>query len=336
MLALLISLTGFASAYAAGGDASADAPNGNAAFELKTEQSNDSITVTVIGHRLDDVYAFDLAFQWDAEYLKFQKFTTPVAGFSIEPLPKENTLHVAHTMIGKVAGVSGDVELAQLFFGFERQSAAKTSILLTDVKLVDSQLNDIILPTNVEADTKTPIAFTDISGHWAEANIRKAVDLGFIAGYGDGTFRPNQAVTRAEFVTMLVQALGIEISEDGASTGFADVIPSWAASFVKAAVQQGLVSGYDDGAFRPDRLISREETASIVSRTLKLLTNDSAVLGYNDAEDIAVWARPYVAAVSKAQMMVGRGNRMFAPKAFVTRAEAVTVILSMQSAESIF
>lgn len=100
---------------------------------------------------------------------------------------------------------------------------------------------------------------TDISGHWAEAFIDEAWGKGLIQGYPDGTFKPNQPVTRAEFTVMLTNALNLE--GEGVTLAFADrdQIGGWAERAIALAVEAGIVSGYEDGTFRPDLPMTRAE-----------------------------------------------------------------------------
>lgn len=300
-------------------------------MELKMSHSGSGTQISVIGHNLNDMYAFDLTFQFDEQRLKFQRSSIPVAGFSVEPILKGNTLRIAHTKVGNVDGLRGDVELASLTF--ERISTGAASVLLSDVKLVDSKLDVITVPANIKViipvDIKNPadIKLSDISGHWAEANILEAVRLGFVTGYVNGTFKPQREVTRAEFAVMLVKAL--KISGSGNKVTFKDAVPTWAESYIAAATEHKLVFGYPDQTFRPNEQISREEMAAIVVRALNIKTSSTSQPNFADADKIAEWAKPFVAAAKEARIMQGKGNNQFAPKAAVTRAEAVTVILSV-------
>ena len=98
---------------------------------------------------------------------------------------------------------------------------------------------------------------SDISGHWAEASIQKWVEAGVINGYSDGTFRPDNGITRAEFVKIVNGLLGFKVE---GSASFTDVASGeWYAAEVKKAVREEFVSGYEDGSFRPDKGITRQE-----------------------------------------------------------------------------
>lgn len=111
----------------------------------------------------------------------------------------------------------------------------------------------------------------DIAGHWARDAISQLMDAGIVRGYDDGTFRPDNAVTRAEFVTMLARATGADLTGPG-SSDFSDVRGGdWFAPAVALAVQNNWVTGYPDGSFRPAGDITRAETAVIISRSLPAL-----------------------------------------------------------------
>lgn len=173
------------------------------------------------------------------------------------------------------------------------------------------------------------VRLRDIAGHWAEASIKRAVELGFVSGYTDASFKPNQTVSRDEFVAMLVQALKLEGA--GATPDFADAgsIQPWARPYIAQAFESGLIGGYADGTFRPKASLSRAELAAMIVRGLGLKPAAEPTLFYADAGQIPAWAKPYVAAATEAGLMSGRGDNRFAPSASATRAEAAVVILNM-------
>jgi hypothetical protein len=183
--------------------------------------------------------------------------------------------------------------------------------------------------TSNAGGTPAKVAFTDTASHWAAAAIQKAVQAGFVNGYADHTFRPNQEVNRAEFITMLARAL--QFPDSGNSPSFKDLnkIPVWAQSFVAQAVSLGIVSGYDDGTFRPTKKLTRTELAVMVVRSLGITVDTKATLSFTDAKDIPAWAVPYIAAAADAGLVNGIGQNRFAPNQVATRAEAVTLILNV-------
>ena len=167
----------------------------------------------------------------------------------------------------------------------------------------------------------------DIQGHWAEKQIGDWFARGLIAGYGDGTFRPDNKVTRAEFVVMTNRAFGFN---SGIQAPFSDVSPGdWFFGQVCAAVVAGYIAGDEDGRFRPGDEISRQEVAVVLSRLLKLKMPEGgdAHAAFKDAGSIAEWSRAAVSAVVAAGYMAGYPeDRTFRPAEPITRAEAVVVL----------
>src|SRR5665647_2186753 len=103
---------------------------------------------------------------------------------------------------------------------------------------------------------------TDIQGHWANQQVSKWVDSGYISGYPDGTFKPDNSITRAEFITLVNKAYGYT---EIAPITFSDVSPdAWYANAVAVAIAAGYINGFPDGTMRPDSPISREQAATII------------------------------------------------------------------------
>src|SRR5690606_37654603 len=115
--------------------------------------------------------------------------------------------------------------------------------------------------------------FADTAGHWAESRIQEAVARGIVSGYPDGSFRPNGAVTRAEFAVMLTKGLklsGSEAAASGLNFTDRDSIRPWAQNAIVQALQAGIISGYEDGSFRPSREVTRAEMMSMLARAAGL------------------------------------------------------------------
>jgi uncharacterized protein YjdB len=172
---------------------------------------------------------------------------------------------------------------------------------------------------NAESSSESSSApeFNDIRGHWAASDIRKLAQVGIMQGYPDGGFHPNSNITRAEFVTILMRF----VERDGAynaavGAGFPDTTKHWARADINKAVALGIVTGYTDGTFKPDKLITREEMANLISRVYKLTINGSVS---GSAVDI----------VKAAGLMVGDPNGDFRLKANATRAESATILVRL-------
>ncbi len=165
---------------------------------------------------------------------------------------------------------------------------------------------------------------TDIQGHWAKNTINKWVDKGDISGYPDGTFRPNNMITRAEFVVLVNNAMGYTKS---GYAYFSDV-PShyWGKNAIQTGVAAGYISGDGNGIFRPNDPVTRQEAAAMISRILDLKQNESRAYRYTDSYAISNWAKGVVGAVSDAGIMAGYPDGSFGPNRVLTRAEAVLAL----------
>lgn len=170
-------------------------------------------------------------------------------------------------------------------------------------------------------------SFTDIAGHWAQNAILSAAGMKLVSGYPDGSFKPNAAITRAEFTVMLTKALNLEGA--GTATTFTDEakIGGWAKQDIANAVEAGIVSGYADGSFRPNERITRAEIAAMSARALRLSAEADATTGFADDQNIPNWAKGAIEAVHKLGIMSGRGDNKFIPNDTATRAEAVTLLV---------
>ncbi len=188
--------------------------------------------------------------------------------------------------------------------------------------------------TDSTSNTEQPTSFNDISGHWAEDNIQQAVSAGIVSGYEDGTFKPNRAVTRAEFAVMLMNAL--KPQGDEAALTFTDKakIGTWAQKSVMQAVYAGIITGYDDNTFRPDAEITRSEMATMIAKALAQTVEVKTATGFADDKSIPDWAKGAAAAMKELGIIKGKGTNQFAPNDKTTRAEAVTVLLRMLARKS--
>lgn len=176
--------------------------------------------------------------------------------------------------------------------------------------------------TTVSAKT-----FSDTSGHWAETWIEKWSDNGVINGYEDGTFRPDDFITRAELAKIISTAKSYTALADIA---FADVAgDEWYAADLKKCVAQGVIGGYEDGTFRPDEYITREEASAMFVRAYNI--NAIGMLNFADNNDISEWSKTAVTALVGAGVINGYEDGTFLPKATITRAEVVKILDGVDS-----
>ncbi|ECF8727517.1 S-layer homology domain-containing protein, partial [Salmonella enterica] len=156
-------------------------------------------------------------------------------------------------------------------------------------------------------------------------------------GYADGTFRPNQAVQRAEMAALLSRVLPSDSDEATLSSSYRDMpVAEWAREAIKKATAAGYMRGNDAGDFMPGRSITRAEMAVIIERILKTQelaadVNAAATAATtavpNEATDLTQhWAREAVQRVLAAGIMSVSQDGAFRPNDAVTRAEAVTLL----------
>lgn len=167
-------------------------------------------------------------------------------------------------------------------------------------------------------------AFSDIVGHWAEDIIKTLVDMGMIHGFEDGTFRPDDNVTRAEFAKLLVEMLKLP---DEQGDAFADVSAGeWYYGCVYAASNVGIVRGFDS-EFYPNNQITREDAAVMMFRAVDGYGMDGSTI-FGDSAEISDYATEAVGILAANGLINGFENKFF-PKDTTTRAEAATMIYNI-------
>lgn len=163
----------------------------------------------------------------------------------------------------------------------------------------------------------------DYASHWAKDTIQSALSSGIATGYADGSFKPDNAITRAEFFSLVNKTFTFII---GDGTTYTDVPnDAWYAPIIANAKTAGYIIGYPDGSIHPESNISRQEVAVIIS-SLKSLTAKSDTLSFIDASSIASWSKQAIIAAFEANIMVGYPDHSYKPEALITRAEALVAI----------
>jgi hypothetical protein len=179
--------------------------------------------------------------------------------------------------------------------------------------------------------------FNDTQNNWARNAIQTLSDQGILTGYPNGSFKPEGLVTRAEFSAMLVKALGLNISASGTQT-FSDVpTNNWAYPAIETVRSTGLVSGYPNGTFMPNRSISRAEAMAVLANAARIpMPNDATInqtlSNYRDAGSVPNWARPAVAAVIQGGIYANEpsaGNAVD-PMQPATRAEVAAMVENLR------
>lgn len=153
----------------------------------------------------------------------------------------------------------------------------------------------IIARTFSQSAVTAGVAYSDVpAGHWAAEAIGQVTRSGIMKGYGGGSFKPNQTITRAEMATILSRL--ITSAQDHAA-GFSDIAGHWAQAAVERMSQAGMITGYEDGTFRPDQTLTRAEAVTIVNRALDIAPLTSAVQKWTDVP-ASYWAFGSIQAAS--------------------------------------
>ena len=175
--------------------------------------------------------------------------------------------------------------------------------------------------------------FRDISSHWARDEIARLSKKGIVNGFQDATFKPDQAVTRAQFATMLIQSMKASGKRVGTYTGkaaFSDLPRKhWAYNNLGLAYQLGIVRGYANKMMKPDQPITRAEMAVMVARANNVLVYTRTTSRYKDVPT-SHWASPHIEALSSRKWLNGYGA-YFKPNGNATRAEVVVLLAKAYS-----
>lgn len=178
-----------------------------------------------------------------------------------------------------------------------------------------SDSNAIVQPMQQQA--------VDYSGHWAQQDFQSWVDKGLISGYGAGIYKPNQEITRVEWVTLINRVFSLQ---EKSEISFTDV-PETGAYYndIQKAAAAGYISGYDDGTFRPTQVISRQEAAVMLYRLFQLNSSVN-IAAPQDAKALPAWSQEAVLSLFSEGYLNGYSDGSFKGAKAVTRAEALRMI----------
>ena len=179
------------------------------------------------------------------------------------------------------------------------------------------------------------ISFSDVNpGDWFYDNVMDAAQNGYVSGMGDGTFNPTGATTRAQFAAMIANAMGYEADPDVESM-FPDVADNyWGKAAINFCYENGIITGYEDGTFQPEKTITRQEAAAILNNAFELAEKYGISTElFPDNGAIADWAADHVYAAKAAGLMKGdAGTGNFRPTSTITRAEAASIMMNAKNA----
>ena len=211
--------------------------------------------------------------------------------------------------------IDSDVNVGINVNGANVENVAKTTVMSGDTSLENSLENkNAIVPVDGEI-TNAGNSFTYAAPADSLSVIRLSTEGAahepYISGYDDGTFRPDNTITRAEAATIIAKLGGIDESKEYENT-FNDVAEdAWHKNYVNFAKEKGYIGGYDDNTFAPDKVITRGEFAVILGRYLGINANSE-------------WE--YMNNLNGKGIISGYEDGSIKPDGKITRAEAVTMI----------
>ncbi len=194
-------------------------------------------------------------------------------------------------------------------------------------------ISTVALAQDTVPSTTVAPRFSDVGADsWASPFIQALAERNIIAGFPDGTFKPNQSVSRAEFATMIQKAFNQQPVRQLSASGFTDV-PSnyWANAAIREAYETGFMAGYPGDVFLPNQQIPRVQAIAALASGLGLQNSNSAsdvvATYYADASAIPNYAVNGVAAATQANMVVNYPDvRQLNPQQSLTRAEAAALL----------
>lgn len=170
----------------------------------------------------------------------------------------------------------------------------------------------------------TPETLPDVVGHWAEQTIRDLAGRGIINGYEDGTYRPEDPVTKAEFIKLVCETKRLNMP--ASDVPYTDVASSWARQYIETVYAMGVTDNLntDAATFGVDQPISRAEAATLLGRIVA--PGYTGTPEFTDNAQIPEWALAPIAAAVSQGLIQGNPDGTFAPANSLTRAEAATII----------
>ena len=232
------------------------------------------------------------------------------------------------TNLGQVTlDITASTMAAVSFPNYDPKNPDKTYDIRNGLKITVTSENGAT--TNVYTLTATTAAqFSDVNtGDWFYQNVMDAVAAGIVSGRGDGTFGPNDRITRRDFAIMVSKLLlDGEDAPEATTTPFSDVAANdYGLNAIAYCAENGIISGFD-GEFRPGDNITRQEAASVMKNALEL-TGTTSELFADDAA-IATWAKANVYACKAAGVFNGDDHNNFNPTSTLTRAEAASIMVN--------
>ncbi len=222
---------------------------------------------------------------------------------------------------------------AERSVGLSARRKKLASAALSLILAVFMVLSMAIIPQTRDGYRSYAAGFKDTSKHWAKTYINEAVNYGFVSGYTDGTFKPDNPITRAEFTKMLNAAIGNTAETD---INFPDVTSGkWYYNDVRKGVAAGFISGKSNGNFDPDAKITRQETAVMLSRIVPTYGSKATLKVYSDYKDVEYWAETALEKITAKGYLGAYNDGKLHPRDNLTRGQAAKILTLVLQKETI-
>ncbi|WP_433747477.1 S-layer homology domain-containing protein [Paenibacillus amylolyticus] len=268
-----------------------------------------------------------------------EAFTTvvPPIEFTVRALHEGRTIVVSKfsTYIERMITIPNDVDPKKITTSVVVEPDGSVRHVPTKVVLIDGKYYAKInsLTNSSYLLIWHPIEFSDSKNHWAREAVNDLGSRMVVDGLGDGSFRPDSEITRAEFVDILIRGLGIKLGNE--VSPFSDVKASdWYNDAIHTAYSYQLVNGLQDGCFHPNARITREEAMVITAKAMKITglsipsdpSIDKVLHPYTDAAKASHWALNGIADNIQAGIIMGKSSTILSPNDHMTRAEAAVIV----------
>ncbi|MBO9608214.1 MAG: S-layer homology domain-containing protein [Paenibacillaceae bacterium] len=260
----------------------------------------------------------------------------PSVEFTIRATYNDKPIEISKfdTYVERSIALPDDIDPTKITTGVVIDPDGTVRHIPTKVVLIDGKYYAQMKSTTNSAYSVIwhPIAYSDVVGHWAQDIVNDMGSRMVIEGAGNDLIQPQTDITRAEFTNIVIRGLGLKL-ETG-SIPFSDVnAADWNGSKISTAYAYKLINGFEDGTFRPDEKITREQAMVIIANAM-MVTNlktqlssatEATLQPFVDAAEASAWAQSSIADNVQSGIVEGRGASL-APKAYLTKAEAAALV----------
>lgn len=306
----------------------------DATYNLPANEINVQALATALGVAVGDV---EISIQVNTvaapSSLAGNNLVSPVLEFTIVARSgdKSVTIDKFTTYVERQVVASKDVNSKNIVaVRINADSSLSPVPTLTDGNRITFKSNSNSKYTVVEND----VTFADVQSSWAKNDIETLANKLIIKGVDDNKFAPKAETTRAQVAVLLTRALGLQ-GQKATKVSFKDVKGNeWFAGDLAVAVEAGLVGGYEDGTFKANKTITRQEAAAMIKRAMDFAKYDQAALQgdkkasslYKDYTSIGNWAKNDIEVITQAGIMGGDEKGEFNPTNNTTREQLASIL----------